>query len=203
MGRDLDRPAIRFVIWSWPTDPQSRRVKEYRENSQRSVWEGKILAAFLRELGTNEPIGLIGYSFGAQAVVSATEAACQGAANEGQGGYQFRIACVAPAFQKPWSQVEDPFAGCAECVTSTLPIGNSVDRALRVHRCLSRIGGVNYACTTMVDDRSPWTAHQKFLDVGEFVGKRHDLMRYVTPPYVAEQIRTAVLDGERSVSSTR
>jgi hypothetical protein len=110
---------------------------------------------------------------------------------------------VAPAFQKPWSQVEDPLAGCAECVTSTLPIGNSIDRALRVHRCLSRIAGVNYACTTTVDDRSPWTADQKYLDVGEFVGQRHDLVRYVTPPCVAEQIRIAVLDEEQSGSTAR
>ena len=64
-GTALERPPVRFVIWSWPTDPQKRRVKEYRDNSQRSVWEANVLAEFLHKLGGTSTIGLMGYSFGA------------------------------------------------------------------------------------------------------------------------------------------
>ncbi len=75
-GSERERQPVRFVIWSWPSDPQLRRVHEYRVNSQRSVEQGRVLASFIEMLGSKSPIGLIGFSFGVQCVIRGAEQLC-------------------------------------------------------------------------------------------------------------------------------
>lgn len=192
-GADLNRSDVRFVIWSWPTDPKHHRMREYRENSERSVWEGQILAEFLKRLGTKSSIGIIGYSFGAQAVVSASEIACCEPFAENETGHQFGIVLLAPALQKPWIDVESPLAASAECVSSSIELVNSRDRALKVHRCLTKFSTGSFAWTTGVDEFAPSSEGFPEWDIGALVGGRHDVVRYVSHPDVAWQIRSTTL----------
>jgi hypothetical protein len=194
-GADLNRSDVRFVIWSWPTDPQHHRLKEYRKNSERSIWEGQILAEFLNRLGTKSPIGIIGYSFGAQAVVSASEITCCESCEQNESCHQFGIVLLAPALQKPWINMESPLAASAECVSSSIELVNSRDRALKLHRCLTKFSSGSYAWTTGVDELATSVDGSPEWDIGRLVGARHDVARYVSSPDVASQIRhTTLLD---------
>lgn len=190
-GNRPDRPPVRFVIWSWPADPSHCRVKEYRDNSFRSVWEANVLSGFIRELGTEHPIGLLGYSFGAQAVVLAAEQSCASSVETADSPFDLRIACIAPAYQKPWSRVGESFSGAADCATQALQIINSSDRALRAHYAINRIFGKSYACLTQVDEIAA-KGCQSGIDVGELVGSEHSIVRYASHPLVAEAIRATM-----------
>lgn len=192
-GTELARRPVRFVVWSWPADPQPRRLKEYHNNSERSVWEANVLAEFLQELGSSAPIGLFGYSFGAQSVVSAAEQACRANVDEANPPFQFRVVCLAAAYQKPWSQVEDPLAGAADCSIATLEISNSDDRALRVHYFLSRFSNDCYAGSTTVDELSPGVRHPIQFDIAELVGPKHSVVLYTANPCVAVRIREVIM----------
>lgn len=196
LGSESNRGPVRFVIWSWPTDPKLRRAREYRENSARSLWEGGILAQFLNQLGGKSTIGLIGYSFGAQSVVSAVEQV--GRDNSVDGPLSFRVACVAPAYQKPWSDVSNPFAACQGCVTTPLQLTNSQDRALRAHQFVSHFSAGGYAWMTIVDEMSPNSPSPENIDVGNLVGRRHNVVLYVLDPTVARLVRSAVLANEET-----
>ena len=202
-GSDLNRPPVRFVIWSWPADPQRRRAKEYKQNSQRSVWEANALAEFIGELGNDSPIGLVGFSFGAQTTLLAAEQACSRGAADGTGQFKFRICCLAPALQKPWSQVADPFSACAGCVTQSLQMTSSVDRALRAHHFLSQFMGGSYASWTSVDEQELAQAsqHDK-IAVDDLVGRQHKVVSYVTQPFITSLIRATVFDECWPVNAT-
>ncbi len=193
-GTDLNRQPVRYVIWSWPADPQRRRGKEYKQNSLRSVWEANALAEFIGELGNATPIGLVGYSFGAQTTLLAAEQACSREVSDGTGQFKFRICCLAPALQKPWSQVADPFAACEGCVTHSLQMTNSQDRALQAHKFISRFASGSYASWTNVDEKSSSMNPQVNLDIGDLVGSRHNVVLYVSQPFVAAQIRATIFD---------
>jgi pimeloyl-ACP methyl ester carboxylesterase len=186
--------SVRFVVWSWPADPNPNRVQEYRDNTRRSVFEASVLQAFLEKLRGNKPIGLIGYSFGSQAVVLAAERVCDDP--EVTPPINLRIAVIAPALQKPWSGVADPFAAGSSIESEPMAIINSRDRALRAHRVISHFSHGSFACLTSVDEISPPSKRQPGIDVGRRVGRRHNVVCYINDPLVASLVRSAMLEIE-------
>jgi hypothetical protein len=65
-------PPTRFIIWSWPIEKTGLRVRRSAQtNASRSNVEGYFLAAFLRRLGPDSPISILGYSSGAAVVTGA------------------------------------------------------------------------------------------------------------------------------------
>ena len=64
------RGPLRFVIWSWKSERESAFCSDYHIKSHRAVEEGCRLNSIASQLGPKPPI-VIGYSLGAQAVLSA------------------------------------------------------------------------------------------------------------------------------------
>jgi hypothetical protein len=68
-GVAADAPPMRFVIWSWPNEPTTIRVRRIAQaNASRTNIEGYFLAAFLRGLPPETPTSIAGYSSGAGVV---------------------------------------------------------------------------------------------------------------------------------------
>ena len=67
---DCIRPPLRFVIWSWKSERESAFCSDYHIKSHRAVDEGCRLNSITSHLGPKPPL-VIGYSLGAQAVLSA------------------------------------------------------------------------------------------------------------------------------------
>ncbi len=65
-----DRP-IRFVIWSWPSDPGHHKVRLIREHADRADVDAWYLGSLLNRINPRVPLGLIGYSFGARIATGA------------------------------------------------------------------------------------------------------------------------------------
>jgi hypothetical protein len=65
-------PPTRFVIWSWPNEPTTLRVRKIAQaNAGRVNVEGYYLAAFLQLTAGHTPTGVVGYSSGAGVVTGA------------------------------------------------------------------------------------------------------------------------------------
>ncbi len=62
---------VRFVIWSWPTDPGRHPVQLIREHACRSDTDAWYLGWLLSQMDRRVPIGLAGYSFGARVATGA------------------------------------------------------------------------------------------------------------------------------------
>ncbi len=58
-----DRP-MRFVIWSWPTDPGRHPLQLIRSHAYRADTDAWYLGWLLSRMDRRVPIGLAGYSFG-------------------------------------------------------------------------------------------------------------------------------------------
>jgi hypothetical protein len=65
-----DRP-LRFVIWSWPTDPGRHPVQLVRSHAYRADADAWYLGWLLSRMDRRVPIGLAGYSFGARVATGA------------------------------------------------------------------------------------------------------------------------------------
>lgn len=63
-------PPVRWIIWSWPTDIIRGPKRDLTIKSQRACGEGQLLAQFLQQVKRPQ-IGVLAYSLGAQALVSA------------------------------------------------------------------------------------------------------------------------------------
>jgi pimeloyl-ACP methyl ester carboxylesterase len=69
-GNGYNRPPLRFVIWSWKSERETAFCQDYFIKSHRAVEEGCRLNSVVSQLGPTPPL-VIGYSLGAQAVLSA------------------------------------------------------------------------------------------------------------------------------------
>ena len=65
-----DRP-VRFIIWSWPSDPIHGPVQDAREKASRTNPTGYYLGWFLDQLNPETPVSLLAHSLGARVVTGA------------------------------------------------------------------------------------------------------------------------------------
>ncbi len=62
---------MRFVIWSWPTDPGKHFLRLARMHAHRADVDAYYLAWLVNRIDHRVPVGLVGYSFGARVVTGA------------------------------------------------------------------------------------------------------------------------------------
>jgi hypothetical protein len=69
--RCADERPVRFVIWSWPSDPVRGLLDDARLKANRTNITGYYLAWFLDHLNPQSSLSLWGHSYGARAVTGA------------------------------------------------------------------------------------------------------------------------------------
>ncbi|GIW96880.1 MAG: hypothetical protein KatS3mg111_0213 [Pirellulaceae bacterium] len=62
--REFDPPAMRFIIYSWPSARDHGVIKDIYAKAARLDFEAFVLATLLRQLPASQSVGLIGFSFG-------------------------------------------------------------------------------------------------------------------------------------------
>ncbi len=187
---------VRYVIWSWPADPQPRKLQEYHENSWRSMQEGNVLATFLGELDGPQSVGLVGYSLGAQALVSGLE---QQRNRNAASQIRYDVVAIAPALQRPWVYEPNPFAGAGELTTQITQLQNSRDRALRFHHVAVKHLPPGCSNLGLAEHLEVASAEPCRLDVGRDVGREHSIVRYLEPDSIRTLVRDAVLGVENEI----
>ena len=100
---------IRFIVWSWPSQPETTPLKDVRLKAERTDAQGLYLALVLREISTSaKPITLIGFSFGGRVITGSLHALAGGSLGgrviPGEPIRQLNthVGLVAPALDNDW-----------------------------------------------------------------------------------------------------
>lgn len=180
---------FRFVIWSWPSNRIGRRNRpDVQIKAARADLQSYYLANLLNEIEPNVSVSLVGYSFGARAIVGASHM-LGGGRVAGRGlpspvterTGSMRAVLVAAAMGCDWL-LEGHRNGMAMAQFDRVLITrNASDNALRWYsrmycrRGPQALGYVGPSCPRLLGE-----ARQKVetLDVTSQVGKSHDWTRY-------------------------
>ncbi|MDR3108986.1 MAG: DUF726 domain-containing protein [Planctomycetaceae bacterium] len=92
------------LFWSWRSERENQRIRiDALIKAARSDEQGKVLAAFIRELPSEQKVTLVGFSFGARVVCSAVqELSTNEPTTSGKKPPRINVALLAPAFDAVW-----------------------------------------------------------------------------------------------------
>ena len=189
-----DCPPIRYVIWSWPSDRLLRPLKDFQVKADRSIAEGTYFSTFIAQLSPENRIGVLGYSLGAQVVLSGLNEMKVFNNQPSQPKHQLNIALVAAATDCNWPSVCDDVDAVYNSISKMLIVHNACDRALKAYRlaCLGRtnpMGGCGMKGLDALKDNGQ-KVHQ--LDVSGMVRGDHSIIEYLKPTIVRQSMIEAL-----------
>jgi esterase/lipase superfamily enzyme len=184
-----NRP-FRCVIWSWPGDRQSRRIRPDLQMKQAYTdAESYYLAAWLAALPAKTPVCLIGHSFGARIVSGALQLLAGGqvagrslpqrVAQTGEPPQTtLRVMLLAPAIDSDWLLPGHCHGLALDRAEKILVTQNGCDRVLRWYpRLYGRRGpqAMGFA-GPLFDDGA---GKVEVVNMSCAVGKSHDARNYL------------------------
>ena len=139
-----DRP-MRFVIWSWPTDPGRHPVQLIRSHAYRADTDAWYLGWLLSRMDRRVPIGLAGYSFGARVATGAIHLMGGGALSGSSlkldpkaGRPVISAVLLAAAEDAGWLSPGAPNGMAIPTVDRMLLLNNGCDSALKHYPLMDR-----------------------------------------------------------------
>lgn len=185
------RPAtpIRFIIWSWPADRIPGPIKDYRLKAHRTRPAGWQLAWLVDKLPEETPLGLIGYSYGARVVCTATHLLAGGAVDSLALADRWhperqpvQVALIAAAFDADWIQ-PGHYLGRAVYPVEKMTLGtNRLDPAMRYFHWSNgrgRIHALGKAGPAQPAALGPGLRRIHRIDFAASVGRSHQLSDYL------------------------
>jgi hypothetical protein len=199
----LECPNMRFVIWSWPSDPLIRPLKDFQVKADRSIAEGTYLAACLSQFDSDNRVALIGYSLGAQVVLSGLGSLPLFMDSTDLHKSNFKIALLAAATDCNWPTICDDVDAIYRAIDRMLVIHNECDPALRAYRlaCYGRVtpmGTCGMKGVKSLYDQGTKVTH---LDVAEVVGHEHSILGYIRSLSVRSAIVDALLKNDSALGA--
>lgn len=180
------RPPIRFVCWVWRSETETRRpVHEFKTKSRRSVLLGRLFTKTLRCFGERPPV-LVGYSLGAQLIVSAITA--PDAANLPC----YRFAALAPVLDCNFSQSQA--IRIPARTQQTVLFSSSIDRATRFAGLICKKQHASPFVQWATGPAMP-LGYVDSVDVTAYVGRKHSVDRYSSAAPVKMCIGKMVRDN--------
>jgi hypothetical protein len=129
---------LRFVVWSWPSDTIHGPVRDARIKAARTDAEGFYMAALLHDLSPDEPLSLIGFSFGSRIITGALHLLAGGSLrgqslplDSGHVMPATRVVLMASAMDNDWLLPGHPHGLAVSKVDRLLLLNNSRDHALK------------------------------------------------------------------------
>lgn len=191
--------AVRFVIYSWPSDQIKGPLKDIRSKAARADEEAFLFSRFLHKMNPDVPVGLVGYSYGARIVLGSLHllggGAFCGRATEPGKGQPIRAALWAAAEHNDWplpGHAHGQALGQAEHWFITI---NPCDPALARYGAVDKCGDpVALGYAGLAGGLPPDLARRvEFLNVSGIVGGSHDMERYLYSSVIAPKTAKVVL----------
>lgn len=191
-GNRCHVPPVRYVIWSWPSEPSNSRLKrparDFHRNLDRCPIDGEWFGYVLSRLPDDADPLIFSYSLGCQ--VGLTALSSQAIL---QTGRQYRMMCLAPVTRCDWPCNECDLANAISSLRSLNMVFNRKDIALRGYRAFCRIdegssrpGPEVLTCAF---------ASACAIDVACEQGCEHNVVKYSRLLSVQEQFDMAILPG--------
>lgn len=197
--------APRLVILSWPSQQQGVLLKDGRRKYERAYADGRYLAWLLGQVEPEQPVAIIGYSFGALVAAEAIdEVTAQDIPSAGGIRWADRpgrthLVLVAPALRADALAPRGRFYRSVAGVDRITLLINSRDEALRFFPLLEpEAKAPALGFVGMPRRWLPAEFEYDAVDAAGIVGKFHTLRRYLDSRSLAERIAGGALDGLRS-----
>lgn len=194
-------PAIRFIIWSWPSERQTIPIRDVLKKSRRAVQEGVTLRSFLDHLEGDRPV-LLGYSFGAQVIMSALQSSDECTTRD-----PYTVSVIAPAFDRDYIHCEIDSCKVQSSTARLQAFVNENDRVIRANNHLCR---KKYRRSCICDHliSSKLNGCESFLDEIDITSGgqcKHSVILYSQQPAVVaciqDQLITSVKSKDPSLNS--
>jgi len=189
---------VRWIIWAWPSDPVHGPRADLAIKRRRAIGQGRYLREFIQLLRVDS-LGVVAYSLGAQALVSALcapeETAPQGSHLAPPLSPKLRVVMLAGAVPLTWMQSVEADECFQRHLTNLTLINNTRDRALAVYRKFTGvppIGSHGYQLQTSVPAET-------FLLTGNQLDN-HFLSHYLEHPQTRQIIRSRLLQRDDGVA---
>jgi hypothetical protein len=187
---------FRFVIWSWPSSQIRGPLRDVREKAARTGPAGCQLAWLVDQLPADEPISLIGFSFGARIITGGLHilaggslGGCGLAEHVHPHRRPFEVVLIGAALHAHWLG-DGQYHGLAMTQVDRMVLVNSCqDIAMRYYRFITKRGNPQALGLCGPTNISPENASKIILrDVSRYTGSEHNLFRYLCAPGVVGQI---------------
>lgn len=127
---------IRVTVFSWASQREKPILRDVRENAIVAELQGLYLGALLQRFPGEQPLGVIGFSYGARAVTGSMHALaggilCGRTLNEGESPKEIRISLMAAAIDRNWLLPNSRHGKAAESISSIVNLYNSNDPVLQ------------------------------------------------------------------------
>ncbi|MEZ6092428.1 MAG: hypothetical protein R3C05_31365 [Pirellulaceae bacterium] len=205
-NRRCDQTKIRWILWSWPSDPIFNPLTDVRQKAARADAQALYVGWFLRRFPAIDRIEMIGYSFGGRIVTGALHTAAGGAMfgrtlpGPPLSGARIGINLVAPALDRHWLANGAKHGMAVENIGSLNLFYNSGDRVLKLYKMVSKyydpvaLGSAGLGPLGTRSDQLPIAVVSRNC-VGT-VGLIHDELLYYEPgcdaaPWIARSIDKA------------
>ena len=202
--RCADERPVRFIIWSWPSEPIRGPVQDAREKACRTNPSGYYLGWFLDRLNPETPVSLMAHSFGARVVTGALHVLGGGQIDGhrlDERNHPVRqampVVLLVAALDNDWLMPGRFHGQAMSQVSSMLLVNNSCDILLkRYHRIYGRrcsqqalgyTGLASWAATA-----ADWTKVSQ-LNAASIVGRRHAFAGYIGSSDLVARMRPHLL----------
>ncbi len=194
--------APRLVILSWPSQKQGVLLKDGRRKYERAYADGHYLAWLLGQVEPEQPVAIIGYSFGALVAAEAIDeitardmplaAGIRWADRPGR----THLVLVAPALRADALAPRGRFHRTVAGIDRITLLINSRDEALRFFPLLEpQAKAPALGFVGMPRRWLPAEFEYDAVDAAGIVGKFHTMRRYLDSRSLAERIAGGALDG--------
>lgn len=207
LARTAGEAPFRFVIWSWPSAQIRGPIKDARLKADRADSHAWYLGWFLNQMPEEQPIGLVGFSYGGRVITGALDALGGGtvagrtldlpAAKEGatKTARLIRAVLMSPAVDSCWlcpGGCEDRAADASERL---LVFYNPCDPALKRFRVTDKcskpdaLGYTGLPCNLVL---ASGASAEEFNTSG-YVGREHNSYTYLRSSTLMRMTREVVL----------
>jgi hypothetical protein len=205
LGRGAERPTMRFIIWSWPSERVRGPYRDARIKAERANIEGYYVACFITRLPSETPLGFIGHSFGARVVGGALQALGTGRllgvplAEERLSQLPLiRVAFLAAAIDGDIFLPGREYAEALSLVDQLLVLYNPLDPVLKFYALLDRyrrpraLGAVGMP---RIASRGEGIAEVRQRNVASIIRHSHDDDRYYSSSTLMADVRQTLLES--------
>ena len=190
LTRHADPSPRRVVIWSWPADQVRGPLNDIRYKAMLTEPAAYHLAQVLVRLNPEQPLGLVGFSYGARVITGALHLQAGGRLGSYQlpqqkeevAGPNSNVVLWASALHHDWIVPGRYHGQALEQVEHATLLNNSCDRALKRYRLVDRcsnplaLGSVGLAGGYCLAENQHKVVQQ---DVCCLIGQVHSACNYI------------------------
>ena len=203
VAQNAEGVSLRFVIWSWPSDPvPGRRLSDAKLKLTRVDPSAFHLAALIDRLDTATPISLVGSSFGVGIATGALELLGGGKLDRfklpewPRKTRTIRLVMLGAAIHNDSLLPGRRYGRVLAQTERTLVFVNPIDRALRFYHWMwhrrSPLRALGYTGPVGLN-RLPQRSKLDLASSTPYVGKRHGMMPYLQSTALISWMRPYLL----------